>query len=176
MKMIRTYLAAAMLVGGAACVAAASLPSAALAQTDTTPPPGPPGPPGWGGGGHGRHHFGPAALFRELGMTDAQNAAVKSILQQNGPALRSLHEQTRTNSMKLRNTQPNDPNYAAVVADVSQANAALVTQEITLQANVRAQLFNVLTPAQQTQLAALQAQMQAHMAAHSHQGPPPPAP
>jgi Spy/CpxP family protein refolding chaperone len=182
MKTTRIYLVAALLAGGAAFMAAASLPSSAMAQAAA--PSSPPGAPGWGGGegwgGHGRHHFGPAALFRRLGLSDVQKASVKSILQTNGPALRSLHEQTRANSLKLRNTAPNDPNYASVVAEVSQANAGLLTQEITLQANVRAQLFNVLTSPQQAQLAALEAQMQArmqaHMAEHAGQAPPPPAP
>lgn len=183
MKHIRIPYGAALLAAAALISAAAIAPSAVRAQT-TAPTPPPPGPPhgGWGGGwgGHGRHHFGPAALFRQLGLTDAQKASVKSILQTNGPGMRSLHEQSRANSLKLAGTQPNDPNYAAVVAEVSQANAGLLTQEITLRANVRADLFNVLTPAQQAQLAALQAQMQAkmqaRMAEHAGEGPPPPAP
>jgi len=43
---------------------------------------------------------------------------------------------------------------------VSQANASLHSQMITMHEDVRAQVFKILTPAQQTQLAALQAQMQ----------------
>ncbi len=42
---------------------------------------------------------------------------------------------------------------------VSQANGSLHSQMITQHEDVRAQMFKVLTPAQQTQLAALQAQM-----------------
>jgi len=45
---------------------------------------------------------------------------------------------------------------------VSQTHGSLAAQLMTQQADVRAQVFKVLTPAQQTQLAALEAQMQAH--------------
>jgi periplasmic protein CpxP/Spy len=84
--------------------------------------------------------------------------------------MKSIHQEMRANSLKLRQTQPNDPNYANVVAQVTQANGSLHSQMITQRETVRAQVFKVLTPAQQTQLAALQAQMQARL--QSRRGPP----
>jgi Spy/CpxP family protein refolding chaperone len=77
--------------------------------------------------------------------------------------MKSIHQEMRANSLKLSQTQPNDPNYANVVAQVTQANGSLHSQMITQREAVRAQIFKVLTPAQQTQLAALKAQMQARM-------------
>jgi periplasmic protein CpxP/Spy len=79
--------------------------------------------------------------------------------------MKSIHQEMRANMLKLQNTQPNDPNYANVVAEVTQSNGALHSQMISQQADVRAQVFKVLTPAQQTQLATLQAQMQARIQA-----------
>jgi protein CpxP len=79
--------------------------------------------------------------------------------------MESLRQEMRANSLKLLKTQPNDPNYANVVAQVTQANGALHSQLITQKEAARAQVFKVLTPAQQTQLAALQAQRQARMQA-----------
>jgi Spy/CpxP family protein refolding chaperone len=180
MKRIRISFATSVLAGGLV-VASAMLPITAATAAADAPPDGasgmPPGPHDWGP--HGDHHrgpghWGPGMMYRRLGLTDTQKASVKSIMEQNRSALHSLHQQSHANSMKLWNTEPNDPNYASVVASVSQANAGLLTQEITLQANIRAQLFEVLTPAQQSQLAAMQAKMQSRMAEHASQGAPAP--
>jgi Spy/CpxP family protein refolding chaperone len=76
----------------------------------------------------------------------------------------------RSNSLKLRRTQPSDGNYANVVAQVTQANGSLHSQMISQREAVRAQIFKVLTPEQQTQLAALQEQMQARMQARVQAG------
>jgi Spy/CpxP family protein refolding chaperone len=81
--------------------------------------------------------------------------------------MQSAHQQLHDNSLKLRQTQPNDPNYAQVVSEVSQANAALHAQLTTQMAGVRQEIFTkVLTPAQQTQLQQLEAAAEAHMQAH----------
>ena len=78
------------------------------------------------------------------------------------PQMQSLHEQMHANSLKLRQTQPTDPNYASIVSQVSQTHGSLSAQMMTQRADVRAQVFNVLTPAQQAQLTALEAEMQTH--------------
>jgi Spy/CpxP family protein refolding chaperone len=61
-------------------------------------------------------------------------------------------------------------NYANVVSEVSQANASLHSQMITQQAEVRASVFKILTPAQQQQLAALEAQAQTRHGAGGPRG------
>ena len=75
------------------------------------------------------------------------------------PQMQSLHEQVRANMLKLQQTQPSDPNYASIVAATSQTHGSLSAQMMSQHADVRAQVFKVLTPAQQGQLAALEAQM-----------------
>jgi protein CpxP len=107
-------------------------------------------------------------------LSAQQQASVKTIMANAGPQMKSIHQEMRANSLKLRQTQPNDPNYANVVAQVTQANGSLHSQMITQKEAVRAQVFKVLTPAQQTQLAALESQMQAQMQARmqSRRGPP----
>jgi hypothetical protein len=77
------------------------------------------------------------------------------------PQMQSLHEQMHANALKLQQTQPTDPNYSSIASQVSQTHGSLAAQMMTQQAEVRAQVFKVLTPAQQTQLAALEAQMRA---------------
>jgi Spy/CpxP family protein refolding chaperone len=176
MKSIRNLLAGSLLAAGALLTAAASISIASAADEASATTASAPGPHGW--------HHGAQHLYAQLNLTADQQAQIKTIMSGAGPQMKSIHQQMKANSLKLRQTQPNDPNYANVVAEVSQADASLHSQMITLHADVRSQVFKILTPAQQTQLAALEAQMQSsgHGAwgAHGAMGPhaagaPPPA-
>jgi Spy/CpxP family protein refolding chaperone len=174
MNSIRNLLAGTALAAAALSTAGTVFSLASAADETTTAPTTPPagGPHGW----HHRHH-GMGFLYSKLGLTDAQKAAIKSIMQTNGPQLQTLHQQMHANSLKLRQTQPNDPNYSNVVAQVSAANANLHQQMDTLKATVRQEIFGKLTSVQQTQLQKLEAQMQARHGAGGPRGAgaPPPA-
>jgi periplasmic protein CpxP/Spy len=156
MKSIRNLLTAT-LVAGALLTAATgmSFASAAVDATATEPPP-PPGMHEW------HHHGGPWHLLAKLGLNAAQKQQIKEIMTTARPQMQTLHEQMRANSVKLRQTPPTDPNYASVVSQASQTEGSLAAQMMTQRADVRAQVFKVLTPAQQGQLATLEAEMQAH--------------
>lgn len=174
MNSIRNLLAGTALAAGALLTAGTVFSLASAADTTTITPATPPagGPHGW----H-HHHHGMGFLYSKLGLSDAQKAAIKTIMQTNGPQMKSLHEQMHANSLKLRQTQPNDPNYNNVVSQVTSANATLHQQMDTLKATVRQEIFAKLTPAQQTQLQTLEAQMEARHAAGGPRGAgaPPPA-
>ena len=170
MKSIRNLLAGSLLAAGALVTAAAGISIATAADaTDSPPPPGP----------HGWHHGGEGRLLSQLNLTDDQKAQIKTIMTTAGPQMRSIHQQMHANSLKLHQLAPTDANYAGTVAEVSQANGALHSQMITQREEVRASVFKVLTPDQQTQLKALEAQMQSR--GHGGWGPrgaggPPPPP
>jgi periplasmic protein CpxP/Spy len=155
MKSIRNFLTATLLAAGAVLAAAASLNVAAAAEDATTTPP-PPGAHGW------HHHRGPWHLLGQLGLSETQKAQIKEIMTAAHPQMQSLHEQMRANSLKLQQTKPTDPNYTSIASQVSQTHGSLAAQSMTQKAEVRAQVFKVLTPAQQTQLATLEAQMHNH--------------
>jgi Spy/CpxP family protein refolding chaperone len=166
MKSIRNVLAATLVSGGALLAAVSSLSIAAAADVPTTTAaPGTLGPQGW------HHHGGPGHLLSKLGLSDAQKQQIKGIMTAAHPQMQSLHEQMRANSLKLQQTLPTDPNYSSIASQVSQTHGSLVAQGMTQRAEVRAQVFKVLTPAQQTQLTALEAQMRASK--HGHRGGPP---
>jgi periplasmic protein CpxP/Spy len=156
MKSIRNLLTATLLTAGAVLTAATSMSIASAADEATTTPPPPPGPHGWH---HGRGQW---HLLGKLGLSATQKQQVKDIMAAAHPQMQSLHSQMQANSLKLRQTQPTDPNYASIASQVSQTHGSLSAQLMTQHAGVRAQVFNVLTPEQQTQLAALEAQMPAH--------------
>ncbi len=166
MNSIRKMLGVTLLGAGALLTAAVPPSIASAADEAATTPSGPPGGHGW------HHHRGPWHLLGKLGLSDAQKQQIKGIMTAAHPQMSALHEQMRANSLKLRQTQPTDPNYANIASQVSQTHGSLAAQMMTQQAEVRGQVFKVLTPAQQGQLAALEAQMQARMQArmqaHQH--------
>jgi periplasmic protein CpxP/Spy len=161
MNSIRKLLAGSLLAAGALATAAASISIATAADTVATTPPA----EGMGGWHHHHRHGHGHWMLSKLNLTDAQKAQVKSIMTAAGPQMKSIHQQMHANSLKLSQMEPNDGAYAATVAEVSQANAALHAQMITQREQVRASVFKILTPAQQQQLATLKAEMQAKMQA-----------
>jgi Spy/CpxP family protein refolding chaperone len=149
MKSNRKYLAGS-LAAGMVLTASAGIAIAA----DTTVP------AAYGGWHHHGHHGG-GMMLSKLNLTPEQQAQVKTIMENARPQMKSIGQEMRANGEKLRSTQPTDANYPAVVAQVTQANGSLHSQMITQREAVRAQIYKILTPAQQTQLVALQAQMKA---------------
>jgi protein CpxP len=166
MKSNRNLLVGTVLAAGALVTTAAGISIATAADEPTTAPAAAPGPHGW------HHHHGAGHLYSQLNLSAEQQASIKTIMANAGPQLKSIHQEMRANSLKLSQTQPTDANYASVVSQVTQANGSLHSQMITQREAVRAQVFKVLTPAQQTQLAALKAQMQARMQAGRGAAPP----
>ena len=167
MKSNRNLLAGTLLAAGALVTAAASISIATAADEPAAAPPAAPatpGPHGW------HHHHGAGHLLSKLNLSAEQQASIKTIMANAAPQMKSIHQEMRGNSLKLSQTQPTDANYQSVVSQVTQANGSLHSQMITQREAVRAQIFKVLTPAQQTQLAALKAQMQAQMQARMQAG------
>jgi Spy/CpxP family protein refolding chaperone len=166
MKSNRKLLPASLLAAGALLTAAAGISIAAAADeaTPATPAPAAAGPHGW------HHHRGAGHWLSKLNLSAEQQASVKTIMANAAPQMKSIRQEMRGNSLKLRQTQPTDANYASVVAQVTQANGSLHSQMITQREAVRAQIFKILTPEQQAQLKTMQAQMQARMQARMHQG------
>jgi periplasmic protein CpxP/Spy len=170
MKSIRSVVAGTLLAGGAILATATSL-SIATAQTTTATTPAAAAP----SGPHGPHGFGPGRMFKKLGLTPEQQAQIKAIFTAAQPQMKSMHEQMRANHLKLMQTKPDDPNYGNVAAEVAQSNATLASQRTTQGAALRTQMYAVLTPAQKTQLATLEAQWAAnpHHGHWGHHGPGP---
>ena len=159
MKSIRNLLTATLLTAGVVLTAATGPVVASAAEETTTPPP----PPAPAPGAHGwHHHRGPWHLLGKLNLSAAQQQQIKEIMATAHPQMQSLREQMHANSLKLQQTKPTDPNYGSIASQTSQTHGSLAAQALLQRSEVRAQVFKVLTPAQQTQFAALEAQMQAH--------------
>ena len=163
MKPMRKVFAGILVAGGALVAATVGASTAAAADDAAAAAPAPgAGPHGWGHGAGGPGH-----LFSKLGLNAEQQASIKAIMTAAKPQMKSMHDQMRANHLKLMQTKPDDPNYGNVVAEVAQSNAALASQRTAHAAELRTQMYAVLTPAQKTQLMALEAQW----AEHPHHGP-----
>jgi Spy/CpxP family protein refolding chaperone len=133
---------------------------------------------GWHRGGERRggwhHHWGPGAEFHELGLTDAQHAQMKSILETARPATQELTQKIRANAKQLREITPDDKNYAQVVARVSQENGVLSGKLLAQRAKTYADLYALLAPVQKTHLAEIRARrakwMDEHQDGRGHEG------
>ncbi len=168
MKPMRKVFAGILMAGGALVAATVGASTAAAADDAAAAAPAPgAGPHGWGHGGGGPGH-----LFSKLGLTAEQQASIKAIMTAAKPQMKSMHDQMRANHLKLMQTKPDDPNYGNVVAEVAQSNAALASQRTAHAAELRTQMYAVLTPTQKTQLSALEAQWAAHPHHGPRQGPP----
>ena len=161
---LKRNMPAAILVTGGALLAAAGFSIAAAADSAASTAPAATAP---GDCPNGHHGWGAGHIYSKLGLSSDQEASIKAIMTAAKPQMKSMHEQMKANHLKLMQTKPDDPNYANVVAEVAQSNATLAAQRTSQQSELRAQMYAVLTPAQKTQLAALQAQM----AQHPHHGP-----
>ncbi len=166
MKSIRNVLPATLLAAGAALTAATGMSIAACGRRGSRSSAPPPGAHGW-------HHHGPWHLLGKLDLSAAQKLEIKDIMTAARPQMQSLHEQMRANSLKLQQTKPTDPNYASIAAAASQTHGSLSAQMMTQHSEIRAQVFKVLTPAQQTQLAALEAEMAGQAGRLDGHGPTP---
>jgi periplasmic protein CpxP/Spy len=159
MKAMNRVIAGGLLACMAMVVAAGPV---AAAEADA------PGAPADAPSAHGwqHHHGDTAAMFRGLGLTDAQRASMKSILEAARPGIKDLHQQMRANFKLLRQTTPDDGNYAQVVARVGQENGALTTQMINARSKVFSQCYSLLAPDQKIHLAELQAKRAKWMEEH----------
>jgi P pilus assembly/Cpx signaling pathway, periplasmic inhibitor/zinc-resistance associated protein len=119
------------------------------------------GAPGHGGGwDHYGGHHGMMELGK-LNLSDAQKASIKQIMQSSFEQNKSQRQALRQQRQAFEAMNPTDPGYQAAAASLAQAEGAATTARVQQMANVRAQVYNVLTPAQQSQLASMKAQQQA---------------
>jgi len=114
------------------------------------------GAPPFEGSHHERFEAGHLPRHLEaLGLSDAQKAKIKSLHQGRRETMKAQREQGRTLHESLRDLSPAAPNYTREVDRL----ATLIGQEhaarIRERAAMKAEVWTVLTPSQQAQLAAM---------------------
>lgn len=119
---------------------------------------------GQDGGPHGDRHGGHGQFdgaYAKLNLTDAQKANIKQIMQnafaQTKTQRQNLHQQREA----FEQMAPNASGYQAAATSLAQAEGAATQARVQQRAAIRAQIYAILTPAQQAQLATMKADRQA---------------
>jgi protein CpxP len=119
---------------------------------------------GFGHGGQGHRGHGQMMMLGKLNLTDAQKACVKQIVSTSRTQNKSAREALRTRRSACESMMPNQVGYQSAAASVAQAEGQATPQRVQKMANLRAQVYAGLNPAQQAQAATFKAQSQARRA------------
>jgi Spy/CpxP family protein refolding chaperone len=110
--------------------------------------------------GHSHRHGHDMGLGK-LDLTEAQHASIKQIVHnsfaQNKAQRQALHQQRKA----FESMTPDQVGYQAAAARLAQAEGDATRVRVQQKANVRAQIYAVLTPTQKAKMATLRAQKQA---------------
>ena len=122
---------------------------------------------GGDGSGHGWQHGGRGMMaMHELGkldLSDAQRSTIKQFARQSFGQLKPQMEALRQQRQAFESMDPTASGYQAAADNLATAEAGMARARVLQRASLRAQVYNVLTPAQRSQLATLRAQHQARM-------------
>jgi len=137
------------------------------AQTTDTTPSSPPA-------GHGHRHGmrGPMMgfPFKQLNLTDAQKAKVKEVMQKEHSTMKPLMQQMHQMDQQIKQYSEGTFDEAKVQALVTQQSQNLVQVKVE-QARVHNELYQLLTPEQQTKMKEIEANREARMQQHMHSTP-----
>jgi len=156
--------------------ALAVLMGSAIAKSQTTadaPPPPPPLPHSheFGTGGPGMGFF-----AKQLNLTDDQKTQMKAVMQKEHPAMKPLMQQQHQIDLQLRQYVQGSFDQAKVQALATQ-KAQIQAQMTVAETRVHNQLYQLLTPDQQSQLKQMEANHEARMQQHMNRmNDAPPAP
>ena len=142
--------------------ALAVLMGSAIAKSQTTadaPPPPPPLPHSheFGMGGPGMGFF-----AKQLNLTDDQKTQMKAVMQKEHPAMKPLMQQQHQIDLQLRQYVEGSFDQAKVQALATQ-KAQIQAQLTVAETQVHNQLYQLLTPEQQSQLKQMEANHEARM-------------
>lgn len=110
-------------------------------------------------------------LAQKLNITDDQKTQMKAVLQKERPTVQPLMHQEHQVDMQLR--QYVEGTFDQAKVQVLAAQKAQIQAELTVQqTRIHNELYQLLTPDQQSQLKQLEAQHQARMQERMNQTPP----
>ena len=119
-----------------------------------------------GGMDHGRHdHHGMSTMheLHKLNLSDAQRAQIKQLAKQNFEQLKPQMQAVRQQRKTFESMDPTASGYQAAANTLAQAEANMARARVLQRASLRTQVYNLLTPAQRSQLVAMREQRQARM-------------
>ncbi len=145
-----------LLLVPAAILAAGMLSAAVFAQG-----------PGEGPGGPGWHHHHRGGVLmhelKELNLSDSQKASVKTLFKNTHEQLKPQFQAVMSQRQAFNSAVPGSPEFNNAAAALAQAESAAASARVQQEAELRTQIYALLSDAQKQQLATLQAQHQAKM-------------
>ncbi len=115
-------------------------------------------------GWHGHHGMSTGGhMYDKLNLTDAQRDQIKQLTQQSFAQAKSQTQALRQARQAYESAVPGTSAYQSATTALAQAESDATSTRVTRQANLRAQIYQVLTPTQRDQLAQIRQQRQARM-------------
>jgi Spy/CpxP family protein refolding chaperone len=108
-----------------------------------------------------------------LNLTDTQQAQIKTTLQKEHATIKPLMQQLHQNEQQLHQYEEgayDDAKVRVIAAQQSQTQIELAVQRT----RIHSELFQLLTPDQQTKMKEFEAKREARMQAHMNSAPPAP--
>ena len=140
----------------------------AQSQTATDTP-----PPAMHGHESGMHEHMMGFFSKALNLTDDQKTQMKAIMQKEHPAMKPLMQQQHQIDQQLRQ-YVEGPFDAAKVQALATQKSQIQAQLTVAETRVHNQMYQLLTPDQQTKLKELEANHEARMQKHMQEAPPAP--
>lgn len=123
---------------------------------------------------HGHHGMMGGQMYDQLNLSDAQRTQIKQLTRQDFAQAKPQMQALRQARQAFEAATPGTADYQTAASNLAEAEADAARTRTTNRANLRAQIYQVLTPAQRTQLASLRdqhkAQMQQWRESHAHGG------
>jgi Spy/CpxP family protein refolding chaperone len=152
--------------------AMAVLLGSAIAKSQTAADAPPPSP--MHGHGYGMHEHMMGFYAKALNLTDDQKTQMKAIMQKEHPTMKPLMEQQHQIDLQLR--QYVEGTFDPVKVQALAAQKAQVQVQLTVaETRVHNELYQLLTPDQQSKLKEMEANHEARMQKHMQEAPAPPS-
>ncbi len=116
-----------------------------------------------GGMHQGRHSHGHGMGmgYKQLDLSDAQRASIKQIMQNSFAQNKTQGQALRQQRSAFESMTPDQVGYQAAAARLAQTEGDATRVRVQQKANVRAQIYAVLTPTQKARMATLRTEKQA---------------
>jgi protein CpxP len=119
----------------------------------------------------GMHDHMMGFFAKSLNLTEDQKTQMKAILEKERPTMKPLHQQERQIEQQLRQYVEGTFDAAKVQALATQ-KAQVEIQLTVAETRIHNQMYQLLTPDQQSQLKQMEANHEARMQKHMHEAPP----
>lgn len=140
---------------------------AAISKAQSTDADAPPPPPAHG---HGWGMRGPMGIpFKQLGVSTEQRTQIKAVMQKEHSTMKPLMQQMHQMNQQLKQYEEGTYDEAKVQALVSQQAQTLVQLKVE-ESRIHSELYQLLTPDQQTKLKEIEANREARMQQHMQGG------